>query len=95
MGVTFNGQYKHKTLLGGTITILMILYFGGSVLLSLANVIINKSYTVEISDTFTQFSEQHEAFHMSTVNQTLAGCVEPSYEQTLPDTENAEMYFRV
>lgn len=95
VGVTFNGEYKHKTILGGTITILMLLFFGGSVLLSLANVIINKSYTVDISDTFTQFSDMKGAWKMSTENQTLAGAVEQSYEQDLPDSEDPEMYFRV
>lgn len=53
VGVTFQGQYKHKTGLGGTITILFFLFFGGEALLSLIDVTLNASFSADESTSHT------------------------------------------
>lgn len=45
VGVTFNGEARYKTGLGGCVTLLLLVVFGSNMILSLINVVLNKSYS--------------------------------------------------
>ena len=53
VGVTYQGQYKHKTGLGGCITILLFLFFGGQALLSLTEVVLHKNFSAKTTNFHT------------------------------------------
>ena len=53
VGVTYNSEYRHKTGLGGCISLAFAIFFGGSVLLSLIDVLINKHYTAKTQSDYS------------------------------------------
>ena len=53
--------------------------------LNLVNVVINKSYHSETTQTFTPYAFSDNTWVMSTENQTLAGSIQTSFGAKLPD----------
>ena len=93
VGVTYGGESRFRTGLGGCVTILLLIFFGSNMVLSLINVAINQVYTSKTNETFTAYPYSTNEWKMSTQNQTLAGHVQLSASSL--QSADPEEFFRV
>ena len=69
VGVTFNGEYKHRTALGGFVTVFLLIFFGGNMVLSVVNAIVHPEFTSKSTLSYVHYADDNiEAFDMSTNN---------------------------
>ncbi len=95
VGVTYGGESRFRTGLGGCVTILLLIFFGSNMVLSLVNVAIHHVYSSKTVETFTAYPFSTNQWTMSTQKQTMAGRVQLSSDSDSEVPSNPEEYFRV
>ena len=68
VGVTYGGESRFRTGLGGCFTILLLIFFGSNMVLSLMNVVLHSKYTPKTEETFSAYPFSKNEWTMSTQN---------------------------
>jgi len=97
VGVTFKGESFYKTKIGGIVTLLLFLLIGSSVTVSVYEILFSRSYTSSHEHIFNYslYTDQANAWTMSTSEQTLAGQVKTNYDYEMPDGVSVHDLFRI
>ena len=96
IGLTFDSNANYKTRVGGVVTLLICILFGGNLLSNLVKLFTERQFKENTVTHYNQFSSNlNDAWNLSTDDQTLAGMLELNKGIELPDDLTVDQMLRI